>query len=1260
MSAIPKTLVAFVAVSLFVGICSLSSLIVEDKFISSIFLGEQQVASIEGAGSGLVGWWKFDEGSGTTAQDVSGYNKIGTISGGSYVSGKFGGGLGFQASGMVNFGADLIGTQAVTLCGWINLNNNSINYIASNGAFALYTLGMGPNEYKFGFQSSGGGNAFSDSTMQVGTWNHFCLIRGSTGIADFYVNGVVSGGAQNSGAPISGYTPFVLGNRYEGDKVISGVLDDFRLYGRELSSEEIVSVFNSVSGSSPVNPQIPPASDPQTPTKYSISLSKDGSGTGTVTGGSINCGQTCSMSDIAQGTSITLSASPNSDSNFTSWSGACSGSQSTCSITVDGNKNVTASFDKKIASVPPQSGEIISSDRRTDWTKAGVEGGIPTRTRICATIGQTGLKPTDVQTGVTTKNINDALASCPAGQVVFLQAGTYNLSTYGSPAVGINFGNSVYKGITLRGAGPDKTIINLTGLDNCGGIYSAICVKGSDVSSENMGKSYWSSIYQGNWIGGLSKNSTTLTLQSIPFIEGHYDDLEPGMVMVLDQFDDVGTQAQAQASDGLFINQQLGVGSIEGSNNFVRLSTERPRSQQQHVKIKSINGARVEIATPIHASNWSASKSPQAWSTGFPAEMNGIEDLSIENKTNNSYATNIGFFNVYNGWVKNVRSLNGARAHIIFSNTAHSEIRDSYIYGSKLKETSSYGYELRAGSDNLIINNIFDKLPAAGSGLTTSSVFAYNSMPSSDFWNYNDHAFWMQPTMNGNHDAGTILNLYEGNLTNGIQMDIFHGSSGLITYFRNRITGYETRVDVNGNPMDGNKNPCTRVDAYGLPINSSGQRCSKQNTKAVTISAIQRMNNLVGNVLGTRGFHTQYEVNPSSNSSDLYSAIYYLGAAGLAGQWDYSGVLYDRKVASTILRWGNFDYVSNRTRWETSEVPGGYQLPKSLPSSLFLTSRPAFFTTPWGTTPWPPIGPDVSGLANNIPAKLCYDNTPKDANGILAFNANNCYGTAQASVPIPPASNPPSSPQTPPASNPGGVGASPGAGTSPITSNPGGASPTTGGGGSNSGGASQTPSCTPRTISITKALIPTKLLTLRYGMTSTDVKTLQIFLNDKGFTVSTTGPGSKGQETFYFGPATQAALNRYNSAPATNIVTVPCTNTTVPATTTTPTTPVTPITSTTNRLPSTFRFTRSLSPNTTSTDVKNLQIFLNDSGFTVSTTGPGSKGQETFYFGPATKSAVIRFQEYYKSEVLTPNGLLKGTGLFGPASLKKANGVLGR
>jgi peptidoglycan hydrolase-like protein with peptidoglycan-binding domain len=53
---------------------------------------------------------------------------------------------------------------------------------------------------------------------------------------------------------------------------------------------------------------------------------------------------------------------------------------------------------------------------------------------------------------------------------------------------------------------------------------------------------------------------------------------------------------------------------------------------------------------------------------------------------------------------------------------------------------------------------------------------------------------------------------------------------------------------------------------------------------------------------------------------------------------------------------------------------------------------------------------------------------------------------------------------------------------------------------------------------------------LRYGMTNADVRTLQIFLNSKGFTIATTGVGSPGKETTYFGLATQAAVKKFQTA----------------------------------------------------------------------------------------------------------------------------------
>lgn len=77
-------------------------------------------------------------------------------------------------------------------------------------------------------------------------------------------------------------------------------------------------------------------------------------------------------------------------------------------------------------------------------------------------------------------------------------------------------------------------------------------------------------------------------------------------------------------------------------------------------------------------------------------------------------------------------------------------------------------------------------------------------------------------------------------------------------------------------------------------------------------------------------------------------------------------------------------------------------------------------------------------------------------------------------------------------------------------------------------------------------------------------------------------------------------------------------------------------------------------------DVYRLQVFLNQHGVTVATVGPGSRGQETEYFGPATLAAVKRFQEQYRSEILVPVNLTTGTGYFGPSTMRKVNALISR
>lgn len=568
--------------------------------------------------------------------------------------------------------------------------------------------------------------------------------------------------------------------------------------------------------------------------------------------------------------------------------------------------------------------EVIASSRRMDWSTAGA-GPIPSRDTQCGATIQ--------PYSGSASSINSALQNCPAGQHVQLGAGTFTIST------GIAFDGKA--NVTLRGAGPDRTFLKFTGYDPCEGAEATICISPPYMN--------WTGGPQNtaSWTGGYAVGTRVITLSSV-------QNLAVNSLMILDQLNDSNTD-----NGEYWVCGSGGVGACASSGAS---GVGRTNRQQMFItRVVAINGNNVTIADPLVQPNWRASQSPGAWWAGSGAPVPvimgvGIEDLSVDSTGASGASFGIYFGNANSSWVKNVRHIalppSGLRAHIRFYQSAHITVRDSYTYG-KVGSTANYGIESYMASNNLVENNIGECMTGfTVTDTTVGSVYAYNYTINNCYINQN----WMQPSASF-HSPGNAFNLLEGNDGAGLQLDEIHGTADFITAFRNRFRGWEP--------------------GKGLQ------------TVAVHNYAFSRFQNIVGNVLGTAGYHLNYErAAGSTTSSGCHQSIYALGWGGNCGN---DGIIPDDpRVKYTMLRWGNYDTVTRTTQFQAAEVPSGltkYSNPvpstQALPASLYLPARPRWWPA---SSPWPAIGPDVTGgnepnidgHAYSIPARVCYQNTPVD------------------------------------------------------------------------------------------------------------------------------------------------------------------------------------------------------------------------------------------------------------------------------------------
>jgi len=647
---------------------------------------------------------------------------------------------------------------------------------------------------------------------------------------------------------------------------------------------------------------------------------------------------------------------------------------------------------------------LIDPSRAIDWTKAGAT--ITNRTTICATAACNAL----TGSGVTGANITKAWSSAPANSVVLLPAGTFTISGGIADVANSN--------VTLRGAGPGQTILNFTS-GSSAACNSNVCVV--DATDWYVGSAAVmppNGSNQTNWTGGYAQGSTCLTAAKT-------SGLSVGQQIILDQANSTNSN-----NAGLSVCDAHGCyqsGQTEASYNG-RTINGVDYNQTQVVTITSINSCgsgtnTVGISPGLYMNNWSLGGSLSGTQIGiwWPGEIQGvgIENITLDYNGSTTALAGIELYDCFNCWVQNVASGHANRNHVYPYQSKNVSIINSYFFGTQNETSESYGIEDFISSDLLVQNNVFQQIAAPKIGAGCSGcVFAYN------FWINDLYQPTTTPTWNETaflaHDAGNEMQLMEGNEGNSIDLDDIHGIGGAPdTLFRNQLAGR----GYNG------------ATSPGLTTN---------NTNAINIYFGWRGINILGNVLGYGGYFNQYEASPATgNVSNCNTSIYSMGWGSSVCTGDPGGSGYPQKdplVETTMLRWGNYDTVTNAVRWcgnssspgwtttcnSTSEIPtagvtyiNGNPVPSSttLPNSFYLSGAPSWWAFPNGTpSPFPAIGPDVSGgtltagtsslggHAYPNPAMNCYFNVmggPSDGSGsfLTSFNGTTCYGGGGSSAP---------------------------------------------------------------------------------------------------------------------------------------------------------------------------------------------------------------------------------------------------------------------
>ena len=563
-----------------------------------------------------------------------------------------------------------------------------------------------------------------------------------------------------------------------------------------------------------------------------------------------------------------------------------------------------------VAQVSSSLAAVVPADRLGNWQgTVGVPGGIPNRTTIYQTLSP----------GATADQIASAINNCPAGQVVYLNAGTYNLSSQ------IRVLNK--SDWTLRGAGQGKTILKTSA-------WAALL---------NLGQFPWITEWPADTsiTGGGTKGSTSITVASTAGITANN--------LIFLEEDNV--------SDDVF-----GFGS--GSANSAGRLRDGNKVQAQMVYVTGVSGSTLTFTPPLNF-DFPSGRNPRAVNFNGKSgpKFSGVEDLTIAGSTG---GYGIWWQGAYACWMKNVEVTSWDTFGVEIQYSVNMEVRDGFIHDPAVFNWSK-GYSLQFDTANncLVENNLFYKFQDGVllQGSCAGNVIAYNCLFRS-YPAYNGVDI-MLASMFGNHTPYPTHNLYEGNFAGGFHVDYYYGPSAKGTLLRNYYHA--------GDPETLQNRIAVNIDSHQWDYNIIGNILGSSGTSSPIYSA------LVGTTVSwVNTTPVSWTHGATSTDNFAYTAprLYRLGypyignnsSSGTANP-PTSGNLgaMDMSVkpggAHQALLHGNWEYTTKSVVYNSS-VPD-----TTIPNSYYLASKPAWF----GNLKWPPYDPANGGSMTpmsltNLPA----------------------------------------------------------------------------------------------------------------------------------------------------------------------------------------------------------------------------------------------------------------------------------------------------